>query len=111
MLQTDSPTTDTSAQSFASIGIRPLKSDLDKIHDIVLAAARNGVDDMSGSEIRKRYELIYGKRIENGTVSARVKKLIDGRRLERCRFTRPCLVTGYDIHPVRVMAHQTRLAV
>jgi len=36
MLQTDSPTTDTSAQSFASIGIRQLKGELDKIHDIVL---------------------------------------------------------------------------
>jgi putative hemolysin len=52
-----------------------------------------------------------GKRIDKGTVSARVKNLIDGRRLERCRIARPCSVTGRDIHPVRVMAHQTRLAV
>ena len=112
MLQTDSPTTtNTSAQAYAGIGIRQLKGELDKIHDIVLAAARHGVDDMSGAEIQQRYELIYGKRIDKGTVSARVKNLIDGRRLERCRIARPCLVTGRDIHPVRVMAHQTRLAV
>ena len=59
MLQTDSPTTtNTSAQAYAGIGIRQLKGELDKIHDIVLAAARHGVDDMSGAEIQQRYELI-----------------------------------------------------
>ena len=106
-----SSTVITSANSLAGIGIRQLKGELDKIHDIVLTAARHGVDDMSGAEIQRSYELIYGKRIDKGTVSARVKNLLDGHRLERCRCARACLVTGRDIHPVRVMAQQTRLAV
>lgn len=115
MLQTDPiitiavSTNVTSAQALGSIGIRQLKGELDKIHDIVLAAARHGIDDMSGAEIQQKYELIYSKRIDKGTVSARVKNLIDSRRLERCRIARTCLVTGRDIHPVRVMAQQTRL--
>lgn len=107
---TDSTTSHTSAQSLGEIGLRQLKGELDKIHDIVLAAARHGVDDMSGREIQARYELIYGKRIDSGTVSARVKNLVDGKRLERCRIARSCTITGKDIHPVRVTAQQTRLA-
>lgn len=115
MLQTDSTpsasnTAITSAQAFDGIGIRQLKGELDKIHDIVLAAARHGIDDMSGREIQQRYELIYGRRIDSGTVSARVKGLIDASRLERVMVTRACKVTGKDIHPVRVLAQQTRLA-
>ena|ERR1035437_6288484 len=116
MLQTTSDAlpalipSNTSAQAFADLGLRTLKGELDKIHDIVLAAQRHGVDDMSGREIQQRYELIYGKRIDSGTVSARVKGLLDANRLERVMVTRPCLVTGKDIHPVRCVAHQTRLA-
>lgn len=110
---TDSPGTpqhDTSAHALAGLGLRQLKGELDKIHDIVLAAARHGVEDMSGREIQQRYELIYGKRIDSGTVSARCNGLIAARRLQRCTFARPCTVTGNDIHPVKVMAQQTRLA-
>lgn len=110
MLQPDESTPSiTSAQALSGLGIRQLKGELDKIHDIVLAAARHGIDDMSGAEIQQRYELIYGKRIDKGTVSARVKNLIDGSRLERCRIARICSVTGRDIHPVRVTAVQSRL--
>jgi hypothetical protein len=118
MLQTSStdsasgllaPQHDTSAQALNNIGLRQLKGELDKIHDIVLAAARHGVEDMSGREIQQRYELIYGKRIDSGTVSARCNGLIAARRLQRCTFARPCMVTGNDIHPVKVMAQQTRL--
>lgn len=100
---------DTSAQALSDLGLRKLKGELDKIHDIVLAAARHGIDDMSGREIQQRYELIYGKRIDSGTVSARVKNLVDGRRLQRRIMTRACQVTGHDIHPVCVVATQVRL--
>lgn len=108
MLQTFT-TNDTSAQALAELGLRKLKGELDKIHDIVLAAARHGIDDMSGREIQARYELIYGKRIDSGTVSARCAGLIAANRLQRCRIARACTVTGRDIHPVRVVALQTRL--
>lgn len=101
---------DTSAQALNQIGLRHLKGELDKIHDIVLTAQRHGVKDMSGREIQDRYERIYGRRIDSGTVSARCNGLITAKRLERCLVTRPCTVTGKDIHPVRVVAQQACLA-
>lgn len=111
MLQpSQTPTTShTSAQALNDLGLRALKGELDKIHDIVLAAARHGISDMSGREIQARYELLYGKRIDSGTVSARLKNLVDGGRLQRCIMSRACQITGKDIHPVRVVALQTRL--
>ena len=111
MLQTPSTNTmDTSAQALNDLGLRKLKGELDKIYDIVLAAARHGISDMSGREIQARYEQLYSKRIDSGTVSARVKNLVDGGRLYRCIMSRACRVTGKDIHPVRVVATQARLA-
>lgn len=110
MLQSPSTTSETSAQALNQIGLPKLKGELDKIHDIVLAAHRHGIDDMSGREIQQRYEQIHGKRIDSGTVSARCNGLIAAGRLERCRIARACHVTGKDIHPVRVVAQQSRLA-
>ena len=101
---------DTSAQALADIGMRALTGELQKIHDIVTAAARHGIPDMSGREIQAQYERIHGKRIDSGTVSARVAGLVAAKRLERCRIARPCNVTGKDIHPVRSVAQQQRLA-
>ena len=101
---------DTSAQALAGIGLINLSGELKKIHDIVIAAARHGIPDMSGREIQAQYERIHGKRIDSGTVSARISGLLAANRLERCRIARPCHVTGKDIHPVRVVAQQQRLA-
>jgi hypothetical protein len=101
--------TNTSAQSLAGIGLPARKNELDKVFDIVLAAQRSGVDDMSGKEIQARYELIHSKRIDSGTVSARCNELITASRLQRCIMTRPCRITGKDIHPVRVPLTQSCL--
>ncbi len=111
MLQTSSKNNhDTSAHALAGIGMANLSGELKKIHDIVMAAARHGIDDMSGREIQAQYERVHGKRIDSGTVSARVAGLVAANRLERCRIARACRVTGKDIHPVRVVAQQSRLA-
>lgn len=107
MLQ--SPTTESSAAALAALSTSHLKNETDRIYDIVMAAHLHGIDDMSGREIQARYELLHGKRIDSGSVSARISSLISARRLERCRIARACLVTGSDIRPVRVVAQQSRL--
>lgn len=81
--------------------------DITTIH--VLAAARNGVADLSGREIQARYRTTYpGKDIDTGTVSARVNSLIAAKLLERCP-DRLCSITGKTVGPVRPVAQQTRL--
>ena len=102
-------TSQASAQAFGTIGNAGLKTSADKVFDICLAAQRNGIDDLSGREIQARYELLHGKRIDSGTVSARVNALVAAKRLERLTFSRACSVTGRDIYPVRVPATQARL--
>lgn len=99
----------TSAQAFSSLGNMVLKTEADKILDICVGAQRNGAHDMSGREIQQRYEFLYGKRIDSGTVSARVNALILAGRLKRSQFSRACSVTGRDIYPVLVLMAQTRL--
>lgn len=108
MLPAETPT-HTSAQALAAVGVSNLKHEQDKIHDICVAAQRNGVSDLSGKEIQARYELQYGKRIDASSVAARVNALVTAERLERVVMTRACKVTGRDIHPVRVPMTQTRL--
>lgn len=99
----------TSAQALAAMRLPDIKQLQDKIHDICVAAQRNGYADLSGKEIQARYELLYGQRIEASTVSSRVNNLVTAGRLERVKQVRPCAVTGRDIHPVRVPLKQARL--
>jgi len=109
MENSPSKTLHASAQAFGTIGNAELKTSSDKLFDICLAAQRNGADDLSGREIQARYELLYGKRIDSGTVSARVNALVTAKRLVRLTFSRPCSITQRDIYPVRVPATQARL--
>jgi hypothetical protein len=110
MLQLNRASTNqTSAQSLSNIGNAGIKSSADKVFDICLAAQRNGADDLSGKEIQARYELLHGKRIDSGTVSARVNDLVTAKRLERLTFSRACTVSGRDIYPVRVPVSQVSL--
>lgn len=102
-------TAQTSAQSLNAVGQRTIKHLQDQIHDICMAAQRNGFGNLSGKEIQAKYELIYGKRIDASSISARVNGLIAAGRLERVAIARACQVTGRDIHPVRVPATQARL--
>lgn len=109
-MESSSPaTSQTSAQAFAAVGLKTLKHEQDRVHDICLSAQRNGYADLSGREIQVRYELQYGKRIDAGSVSARISALIAAGRLERLPDVRVCSVTGRDVHPVRVPISQARL--
>lgn len=98
----------TSAQAFAALRVPDLKQLQDKIHDICVAAQRNGLDDLTRKEIQARYELLYSCRIDASTVSSRVHNLIVGGRLERAPVRR-CTVTGNEVEPVRVPLKQARL--
>lgn len=98
----------TSAQAFHALRMPDLKQLQDKIHDICLAAQRNGYDDLTRKEIQARYELLYSARIDASTVSSRVHNLIVAGRLERTAVRR-CTVTGNEVEPVRVPMKQARL--
>jgi hypothetical protein len=102
-------TAQTSAQALNALGPRNVKRKLDQIHDICIAAQRNGRGDMSGKEIQHQYEFVHAQRIDASIISARVNDLIAAGRLERCAIARMCLITGREIHPVRVPATQSRL--
>lgn len=98
----------TSAQALNALTNNHIKQLQDLIADIVVAAARNGIDDLSGREIQQRFELIHGKRIETGSVSSRVNALMAAGRLEHGP-ERPCRVTGRNILPVRPVVTQVRM--
>lgn len=98
----------TSAQALGAMPLREIKQLQDKIHDICLAAQRNGYEDLTRKEIQHRYELLYSRRIDASTVSSRVHNLIVGGRLERAKV-RNCTVTGNEVEPVRVPLKQARL--
>lgn len=102
-------TAQTSAQALNAIGQVRRKQLQDEIHDICVAAQRNGAADLSGKEIQSAYERLNGRRIEASTISSRLNNLIAAGRLERVAQVRPCAVTGNNIHPVRVPATQARL--
>lgn len=102
-------TNQASAASFALMDNLILKTEADKIHDICVAAQRHGARDLSGREIQRQYEMLYGKRIDSGTVSARVNALITAGRLKRSSVARACSVSGRDIYPVLVPTTQVRL--
>lgn len=100
----------TSAQALDSIGLRGQKQQADKVLDIVIAAQRNGIANLSLREIAKRWELVHGGSIDVGTVSARVSNLVAQHRLVRIESdARACLISGKTVQPVSVPARQARM--
>ena len=100
----------TSAQVLGDIGLRNQKQQADKVLDIVVAAHRNGIKDLSLREIAKRWELVHGVSIDVGTVSARVCNLIAQRRLVRVEEdARACSVSGKTVQPVSAPVQQARM--
>ena len=99
-----------SAPAMGEFGLGNMKGQQRDVLDIILAAHRNGVADLSGREIQARYRISYpGKDIDTGTVSARVNSLLAAKLLERGP-ERPCSITGKTVGPVRPVAQQARLA-
>lgn len=102
-------TVDTSAQALEQLGLRARQRQLQAVFDVVLACQRSGAQDMSLTEIRDEFERRYSKRIDLNRVSARVYDLVAMHWLQRREDTRPCSVTGRNVHPVFVPAKQARL--
>lgn len=100
-----------SRAALGEISMSDRKSQGDVIFDLVQAACRNGAHDMSLREIAYTYELQNGgRRIDVGTVSARVNALITAKRLVRLKDQpRPCTRSGVSIEPVTVPARQERM--
>jgi hypothetical protein len=103
------PSKQVSAIARDQFGMWAIKGQQRDVLDIVLAAHRNGVADLSGREIQARYRISYpGKDIDTGTVSARVNSLIAAKLLERCP-DRLCSITSKTVGPVRPVAQQARM--
>lgn len=99
----------TSVESYNQISLRSRKNQYDVIHGIVVAACRNGKQDLTLREIAMLYERQESKRIDVGTVSARVNDLITAKRLLRLPLSeRTCSVSGKLVHPVTVPVTQDR---
>lgn len=102
-------TRDTSADSLKAFGLKKLSKQQQAIHDVVSAAQRRGVPDMSLTELRDAYEATHGRRIDVNRVSARVSELVAAGRLVRATTHRDCSVTKHKCLPVSVPAKQAPL--
>lgn len=77
------PTLDAQVAALQGMGLIGLKTRADDIYLIVATACKNGADDLTGREIQALYERRYGRRIESGTISARVSELLAAQRILR----------------------------
>ena len=102
-------TAETKAASFAQVGARELKRLNEQLRDIVIGHQVNGGRDMTGREIQRAYEARYNKRIESGTVSGAINRLVASGVLARRDVTRACAVTGRAVLPVYAVARQASL--
>lgn len=102
---------ESSRAALGAISLTDQKTQLNEVFSVVLAAVRNGSQDISGREIVQAYEKQHiGARIDPGTVAARLNALVAAKRLVRLpNKTRPCTVTGRQIIPVTVPAQQDRM--
>ncbi len=103
------PTLDAQVAALQGMGLIGLKTRADDIYLIVATACKNGADDLTGREIQALYERRYGRRIESGTISARVSELLAAQRILRRPQTRLCTVTRKVAAPVYVVMKQTRM--
>jgi len=87
----------TSATAINQFGNQKKKNQADEIFDICLAAHRNGVVDLSRVEIRDQYERLYGRRMDDSRVSARVSELVCAKRLEVLPYTRNCKINSASV--------------
>lgn len=103
------PTLDAQVAALQGMGLIGLKTRADDIYLIIATACKAGADDLTGREIQALYERRYGRRIESGTISARVSELLAAQRILRRPQTRICTVTRKVAAPVYVVMKQTRM--
>lgn len=99
-------TAETSAASFKNVSAKSMKRLNDDLFDLVQGAQRNGCKDLSLRELQQAYELRHSKRIELGTVSGAVTRMVAANKLVRDSTPRRCHVTGREILPFCVPATQ-----
>ena len=115
MLQEPFYPRDTSAQAYAAMGNVRKKQMQDDILAIVSAAQRRGQYDMSAQEVRRILELQYQAergahaRVDMSSMTSPIARLIDAGLLLRLKDMRLCTVTQRNIHPLRIVAQQSRL--
>lgn len=102
-------TKDAQMAALSAMGLLGMKTRADDVLLVIATACRAGVDDLTGREIQTLYERRYGRRIESGTISARVSELLAARRILRRPQTRICTVTREIAAPVYVVMKQTRM--
>lgn len=103
------PTKDAQFAALQSIGLLGMKTRADDVLLVIATACKAGVEDLTGREIQALYERRYGRRIESGTISARVSELLLAQRILRRPQTRICTVTREVAAPVYVVMKQTRM--
>lgn len=104
------PAKDAQFAALQGMGLLGLKTRADDVLLVIATACRAGVDDLTGREIQALYERRYGRRIESGTISARVSELLLAQRILRRPQSRICTVTREVAAPVYVVMKQTRMA-
>lgn len=98
---------DTSAQALAAIGLKEMAGQCRMVFDCVRALQRrNAWPDCSLREIQQEFERQHQRRIDVGTVSGRVRQLLDMHWLQRRTDPRACRVTGKAVHPVYALPKQ-----
>jgi hypothetical protein len=103
------PAKDAQFAALQRMGLIGLKSRADDIFLVIATACRAGTEDLTGREIQALYERRYGRRIESGTISARVSELLAARRILRRPQSRVCTVTREMAAPVYVVMKQVRM--
>ena len=103
------PTKNAQMAALSAIGLLGMKTRADDVLLVIATACRVGVEDLTGREIQALYERRYGRRIESGTISARVSELLAARRILRRPQTRICTVTREVAAPVYVVMKQVRM--
>ncbi len=94
---------DTSIAAYRNIPVKSLKTQSDRICEIVTDYCSLWGGNLSLKEIQSIYSRNYHD-IELSTVSARVNGLVAAKRLERLESTRKCSISGIHIHPLRPAA-------
>ena len=103
---TPTSTLETSATAFKQVSAKQLKCLNDELLDLVVGAQLHGAKDMSLRELQQAYEARHNKRIELGTVSGAVTRMVAANKLVRNTMPRHCAITSREILPFCVPATQ-----
>lgn len=96
---------DTSVAAYRALPVKTLKTQSDRICEIVTSYLYLWGGNLSLKEIQIVYRQNYGD-IDLSTVSARVNGLVAAKRLERLESTRKCTISRISIHPLRPRSDQ-----